>query len=294
MIAKVHPQNQGIVAAWRTGAAAARGRLVAIIDADLQYQPEDMLRLRRELDRPQRRRGPGLAQPGRARARTRATTCRAGSTRMLNATFGMALQDNKTRLRPAAPRRSCRTSSPTRATTTTGSRSSWWPRTPRATRTSEIETLFEPRRQGESFLEKTAYKAVAAQLRRHRARPPGSTAFGRRTHDVAEQFLRPAPGRWTAAGRARPSREVRWRAYMATFEQTHWMMSPRRRALLRVARARRSGCRPPHMRELQDEKLRRLVRHAYRNVPYYRGRMQEAASAPRTSAARPTCTSCRS
>ncbi len=33
-------------------------------------------------------------------------------------------------------------------------------------------------------------------------------------------------------------------------------------------------------RELQDEKLRRLVRHAYRNVPYYRVKMQEAKLHP--------------
>jgi phenylacetate-CoA ligase len=34
------------------------------------------------------------------------------------------------------------------------------------------------------------------------------------------------------------------------------------------------------LRELQDEKLRRLVRHAYRNVPYYRHRMAEAKLRP--------------
>ena len=44
-----HPDNRGIVAAWRTGVARGRGELCAIIDADLQYQPEDLLRLRRAL-----------------------------------------------------------------------------------------------------------------------------------------------------------------------------------------------------------------------------------------------------
>ena len=37
---------------------------------------------------------------------------------------------------------------------------------------------------------------------------------------------------------------------------------------------------PSAMRELQDEKLRRLVRHAYRNVPYYRAKLQEAGLRP--------------
>ena len=44
-----HPKNRGIAAAWKTGVQAARGHLVCLIDADLQYQPEDILRLRREL-----------------------------------------------------------------------------------------------------------------------------------------------------------------------------------------------------------------------------------------------------
>ena len=48
--------------AWKSGARAARGKLVATIDADLQYQPEDLLRLRRELYEHSRRRGAGLAQ----------------------------------------------------------------------------------------------------------------------------------------------------------------------------------------------------------------------------------------
>ena len=38
--------------------------------------------------------------------------------------------------------------------------------------------------------------------------------------------------------------------------------------------------RRPHARDLQDEKLRRLVRHAYRNVPYYRHKMQERKLRP--------------
>src|SRR5215831_17649650 len=44
-----HPKNLGIAEGWRSGVRAASGKLVATIDADLQYQPEDLLRLRREL-----------------------------------------------------------------------------------------------------------------------------------------------------------------------------------------------------------------------------------------------------
>ena len=39
------PASQSIAEAWRTGVGAARGRLVSVLDADLQYRPEDLLRL---------------------------------------------------------------------------------------------------------------------------------------------------------------------------------------------------------------------------------------------------------
>ena len=49
VVGKYHVSNQGIAQAWKTGTSAARAPIVAIIDSDLQYQPEDLLRLRREL-----------------------------------------------------------------------------------------------------------------------------------------------------------------------------------------------------------------------------------------------------
>ena len=49
VVGRYHGQNRGIAQAWKTAVAAARARLVALIDADLQYQPEDLLRLHRAL-----------------------------------------------------------------------------------------------------------------------------------------------------------------------------------------------------------------------------------------------------
>jgi glycosyltransferase involved in cell wall biosynthesis len=40
-----HDRNLGIVGGWRSGLAHARAPLVAIMDADLQYAPEDLPRL---------------------------------------------------------------------------------------------------------------------------------------------------------------------------------------------------------------------------------------------------------
>jgi len=44
-----HPQNRGMSAAWQSGLEAARGRYVGVMDGDLQYLPEDVYRLYREL-----------------------------------------------------------------------------------------------------------------------------------------------------------------------------------------------------------------------------------------------------
>ena len=41
--------NKGIEQAWKMGIAKARGVYVCLIDADLQYQPEDIWRIFREL-----------------------------------------------------------------------------------------------------------------------------------------------------------------------------------------------------------------------------------------------------
>src|SRR5262245_26839685 len=44
-----HPTNKGMVGSWESGLEAACGRYVAIMDGDLQYLPEDVYRLYREL-----------------------------------------------------------------------------------------------------------------------------------------------------------------------------------------------------------------------------------------------------
>ena len=94
VVGQRHAKNAGIAAAWRTGTAAARGRLVAIIDADLQYQPEDILRMRRELIE----HSLDIVQGWRSAVdRTKETRyyLSRGLNTMLNATFGMRLRDNK-------------------------------------------------------------------------------------------------------------------------------------------------------------------------------------------------------
>jgi len=87
-----HECNQGIEAGWRSGLDAARGQLVCLIDSDLQNQPEDIPRLyERHVAE-----SPDIVQGVR---HPRGVSSRHISSRvlnfMLNTAFGMKLRDNK-------------------------------------------------------------------------------------------------------------------------------------------------------------------------------------------------------
>jgi phenylacetate-CoA ligase len=264
-----HPQNRGIAGAWRTGAAVARGKLVATIDADLQYQPEDLLRLRRELYE----HSVDIVQGYRSavgRRKDRRYHLSRGFNRFLNSTFGMSLRDNKSGFVM------CAREVFQDLLTYKGSYFYWQSFIMVAAHVKgysykEIESLFEQRRQGVSFLEKTAQIAAAKSIL-----DLGKAAWEYRVSqppaDVATQFLRRNPVVDRSASRD-PLAMVRWRAYLAAFNQTHWMITRDVEHYYETLR-KTQWLSAADTRELQDEKLRRLLRHCYRNVPYYRSAMQ--------------------
>lgn len=277
-----HRVNRGMAGAWRTGVNAARGAYVAIIDADLQYQPEDILRLYRTLldysvDVVQGWR----SSVGRERG-ARYSLSRGFNT-ILNAAFGMSLRDNKSGFV------CCAREVVQDLLTYKGSYGYWQSFIMVAAHTKgysyrEIEAVFEDRKQGQSFLEGRAYRAAAQCLV-----DVGTAMWEYRVttepHDLVRNFLqkegvsvdeppsrRANPARFRAAVTALPrTHAVRARnaeGYYETLSSTQWLS-------------------PEQVSDLQDEKLRRLVRHVYRSVPYYRAKMQDLRLHPediRTSA----------
>jgi phenylacetate-CoA ligase len=275
VIGLFHPANKGMAAAWRTGVDAARGVHVAVIDADLQYQPEDVLRLRRTLmdhsvDVVQGWRSSVGREKGRRYYLSR------GFNALLNGAFGMRLHDNKSGFV------CCAKEVFQDLLTYKGDYHYWQSFVMVAAHAKgysyrEIETLFDNRKQGVSFLEKTAYRAAARSFV-----DLGKALWEYKVHrqpsDVARQFLEKTQVPLTEP----PSRKAyptRWRSYMASFEQTHWMITRGVEHYYETLNATQ-WLRPEQIRELQDEKLRRMIRHAYRSVPYYRARMQEAKLRP--------------
>ncbi len=89
-----HERNRGLAAGWDSGVAKAAGIYVCLIDADLQYQPEDVARLHRELLHARVDMVQGYRSSiGRQRdSRYRLSK---GLNWLLNTLFGMRLRDNK-------------------------------------------------------------------------------------------------------------------------------------------------------------------------------------------------------
>ncbi len=89
-----HVGNAGMVAGWRSGLAASRGRLVVTTDADLQYRPEDIAGLLEAM----KRTDADVVQGAREVEVNRSAMRRfltAGFSWLLNFLFGMKLKDNK-------------------------------------------------------------------------------------------------------------------------------------------------------------------------------------------------------
>jgi phenylacetate-CoA ligase len=275
VVGRRHAQNRGIAEAWKTGVTASSGRLVAIIDADLQYQPEDILRLKRErehssVDVVQGWRSPVGRDKGPRYYYSR------GLNSILNRAFGMRLQDNKsgfilTTREIFEDLLSYR-----------GQYYYWQSFIMVAAHAKgytykEVETLFEPRKAGKSFLDNAPLKPVlrsfvdvARAVVEYRLKPQSSSTL--------RTFLDRDPP-LDRSGSEPAWRQLYWSGYFSVFGATHWMMTKEVSTQLRDLRESQWLSRDK-MQELQLGKLRRLLTHAYRHVPYYRERMRQAGVTP--------------
>lgn len=275
VVGRFHARNGGIASAWKTGVAVARGKYVCVIDADLQYQPEDILRLFRTLIETSVDVVQGWRSAVGREKGTRYHLSR-GLNTLLNTAFDMDLHDNKSGFAI------CAREVMHDLLSYEGSYFYWQTFIMVAAHAKgysyrDVEILFENRRQGTSFLDKGAYRASLLSLV-----DIGKAVWEYRLHrpvpDVATHFLKRYPVIDRTPKRS-AVRELEWRAYMTNFNRTHWMITRDVEHYYDTLN-KTQWLSMSQMRELQDEKLRRLVRHAYRNVPYYRARMQEMGVHP--------------
>ncbi len=275
VIARRHPQNAGIAAGWKTAVSAARGRLVATLDADLQYQPEDLLRLYREHEESGVDIIQGWRSPVGRRKDPRYYYSR-GLNVILNTAFGMDLRDNKSGFVL------CAREILEDLLSYRGQYAYWQSFILVAAHHKgysykQVETLFERRRAGKSFLDNAPVKAVAKSfvdvaraVVEYRLKPQTPSTL-RNFLDREQPLQRnPPEPEW---------RRLYWNGYLQLFGATHWMMT--KEVGTQLAELKESQwLTPEKMRELQSLKLRKLIQHAYRHVPYYRDRMRAAGVAP--------------
>ncbi len=270
-----HPVNRGIEAAWRSGLQAARGVYVCFIDADLQHLPEDVYRLLREIQLS----NADLVQGSRSsvgRLKNSRYILSKGLNFILNVLFGMNMRDNKCGfviarkevLEDVLTHRYRYRYFQTFITVSA---------TAKGYTTRSIETLFESRLLGESFLAKFPTRVVLWSLI---DLLKGFVEFrlARKKENILADFLAANP----------PPRRVPplplWRrlwqeAFFLTMPLHKWMITRRARSYYHELLA--SQYLPPEkLRDLQERKLRRLITHAYYHVAYYRERMDALGLTP--------------
>jgi phenylacetate-CoA ligase len=270
-----HPANQGIVPAWRSGIAVARGRYACLIDADLQNLPEDVWRLYREITLT----GADLVQGYRStigRPRDSRYLLSVGLNTLLNRLFGMHQHDSKSGFVIAERetledvlRHRLRYHYFQTFITVAAAAKGYSVR--------EIETIFQERLLGESFINQVPARVVLRSLV-DLAKGFVEFRIGRKQETILADYLRDHPPA-RADEPLRGWRQLWMELFFATMPLHKWMISRRARDYYHeLKRSQWLGL--AEMRELQEKKLRRLVQHAYRHVGYYRQRFDDLGLAP--------------
>ena len=273
--AERHSQNMGMVQAWKTAFEASRGDHICIIDADLQYQPEDIARLWREL----RFRNVDIVQGCRnalARARDIRYKLSRGLNIALNTLFRMSAKDNKSGFmvmrrsvfREILSFRGKYHYFQTFVLVAAKSRGFSY---------SEVDVLFDERVLGDSFVPKLPTKIVLRSLV-DLVRGFLEFRFPTDLDRDLQEFLETHPP--TRDPEKRSLVRAAWlRLYFATMRIHHWMITGRTRHYLQTLE-RSQYLSLEDMRTYQELRLRRLLEHAYYNVSYYRETFRSAGLKP--------------
>ncbi len=269
-----HATNRGIAAGWRSGVDAARGAYVCLIDGDLQNPPEEVVTLYLRLLES----AADLAQGTRSsigRLRDSRLLLSRALNALLNVVFGMRAKDNKSGFvlgpKPVIDdiithRNKYRYFQSFISVAAHAKGYS----------VLEVETLFESRYAGESFLGtgslRVSLKALldlipSVREFRFGARRRRSKAIGPK--------LNPRRARHPYRG----WRRLWFEAYFATMPLHKWMIHRSARGIY-LDLKETEWLSKDELVALQQRKLQRLLQHAYVHVPFYRDAMRSAGVHP--------------
>jgi phenylacetate-CoA ligase len=256
-----HRQNRGLAAGWHSGLDAAVGTYACFIDADLQNPPEEVWRLYREITQSRADLVQGVRSAiGRLRD-GRYLTSRVLNL-ILNLTFGMSATDNKSGFVVAL-----------RQTMTDVLRRRFRYRHShvfiavaahaRGYTFREVETLFQSRHAGESFIKHWPIRLVA-EVCWDTLKALVEFRLMARSIEGMERFLRVSRRAAGAQGDVEPNRRP-----TSVGSRVGGQRITRRVRRMYEALIRTQWEPPSEIRQLQELRLRRMIRHAYHHVPYY-------------------------
>lgn len=272
-----HAVNKGMFEAWKTGVEISRGAYACIIDADLQYMPEDIARLWNTLGQVNTDIVQGY----------RSSIGRIDDSRvilsktlnfLLNTLFGMKAKDNKSgfilcdrevlahildlKKKYYYPQTFLRVSAEHKGYVV-----------------HEIETLFQSRKLGESFITKNPIRPVLLSFV-DLAKGFSEFVLSKSKHytSIEEDLLK----KYKPTVREKELslwRKILWALYVALFPLHTWTISRRAIYYYQILKQTQWLTRE-QMTELQERKLRKIIRHAYYHVPYYREIMRSSGLRP--------------
>lgn len=259
-----HEENKGLFVGWKTGLKNAQGDYACFIDADLQNLPEDVARLYLKA----KQTGTDLVQGYRSsigRIKDSRYIFSRGLNFMLNSLFGMRLKDNKSGF-VLALRQNLEDILQYRYRY-------FYPQTfigaaahAKGYQIEQIETLFQSRLAGDSFITKNPFKPIFLSLF-DLVRGFFEFRFYQE-HHFFKQFLKknriqkkiPKLGFW---------RKALFNLYFLTFPLHKWMVTSRVKKYYHVL-ARTQWLNREQIKSLKEKRLRSLIGHAYHHVGYYR------------------------
>jgi phenylacetate-CoA ligase len=270
-----HEKNIGVEGGWRSGLRVARGRFICIIDADLQYMPEDIWRLYREIIHSHA----DVVQGCRShigRIKDNRYISSIGLNSLLNFLFGMRAKDNKSGFiicrrdvfEDILQHRFKYHYFQTFITVAAKAK---------GYSIKEVETLFESRYLGKSFISKfpvRVYAGVCWDLLKgiveYKLLP---------SHDAdLTVFLKKNPPA-RSPDTLSMWRRVYFNFYSSLMPFHHWIISYNAIRYYRDLRKSQYLSRE-NIQEYQIEKLKKLIAYAYAHVPYYKEKMDAAGIRP--------------
>lgn len=271
-----HERNRGIAGGWVTGVESAKGQFVCLIDADLQNPPEEVWRLYREIlwskvDMVQGTRSPI------GRMRDSRYLLSRGLNVILNFMFDMKATDNKSGF-VIAYREAMQDILVSHGHYHYYNTFIRVAAAAKGYTVKEVETLFQERKVGKSYIKRFP---ILLMLRVIKDCVKAFCEFRMRfqRHDVLEQFLAShTPAR-------QPEGYFGWRKlwyelYFWTMPLHAWMIT-RQTKFYHKLLSSSQYLSQEDMRELQERKLRRLIRHAFHHVPYYSEMMNKLGLQPK-------------